>query len=85
VLAEPSFVLNDPVPGLKLVARGDLILNFDLAADFGSVLEWLKKYRDRRMELADACLVCLGDPSMRAEFGVWTNRIFACTGGMGEP
>jgi len=61
VLAELSFVINDPIPGLKLVARGDLILDFDLRANLGRVLELLDRYRDRRMELADACLVRMSE------------------------
>jgi len=57
VLTELAFVIDDPIPGLKLVARGDLILDFDLAGNLGRVLDLLDRYRDRRMELADACLV----------------------------
>ena len=57
VLVELAFVIDDPAPGLKLIARGDLILDFDLNANLGRILELLDKYRDRRMDLADACLV----------------------------
>ena len=35
----------------------DAILSFDLAAQAGSVLALLKKYADRDMDLADACIV----------------------------
>jgi uncharacterized protein len=61
VLAELGFVINSPIPGLKLVARGDLILDFDLRANLDRVLELLDKYRDRQMELADACLVRMSE------------------------
>jgi uncharacterized protein len=70
VLAELSFVINDPTPGLKLVARGDLILDFDLAANVGRVLELLDKYRDRQMELADACLVRMSELTDACK--IWT-------------
>ena len=70
VLTELSFVIDDPMPGLKLVARGDLILDFDLNANLGRVLELLDKYRDRRMDLADACLVRMTELTDRCK--VWT-------------
>ncbi len=67
---ELSFVINDPIPGLKLVTRGDLILDFDLRAQLDRVLELLDKYRDRRMELADACLVRMSELTDACE--IWT-------------
>jgi predicted nucleic acid-binding protein len=70
VLTELAFVINDPVPGLKLVARGDLILDFDLAANAGHVLNLLEKYAARRMDLADACLVRMSELTDACK--VWT-------------
>jgi uncharacterized protein len=70
VLVELSYHLNDPIPGIKLVLRGDLILDFDLAAESRHVLDLLHKYRDRRMELADACLVRMTELETRCK--VWT-------------
>ena len=70
VLTELAFVIDDPIPGLKLVARGDLILNFDLAANIARVLELLDKYRDRQMELADACVVRMTELTDACK--VWT-------------
>ncbi len=70
VLVELGFVINDPVPGLKLVARGDLILDFDLAANLPRVLELLEKYHDRQMELADACVVCMSELTDACK--IWT-------------
>ena len=43
VLAELSFVINNPIPGLRMVARGDLILDFELRANLDRVLELLDK------------------------------------------
>lgn len=70
VLVELSYHLNDAVPGMKLVERGDLILDFDLAEEFLPVLELLHKYRDRKMDLADACLVRMTE--LNAQSKIWT-------------
>jgi predicted nucleic acid-binding protein len=70
VLAEACSFLPDSRPVLKLVARGDLILGFDLAAELPKVLALATKYADRPMDLADACVVRMSElqPSCR----VWT-------------
>jgi predicted nucleic acid-binding protein len=70
VLAELSFVINDPIAGLKLVARGDLILDFDLSENLDRVLELLDKYQDRQMELAEACLVRMSELTDACK--IWT-------------
>src|SRR5437588_730508 len=57
VLDELSFLLGNPRLGIKLVARGDLILDFSLLQNVHEVLELLEKYADQPMDLADACLV----------------------------
>jgi predicted nucleic acid-binding protein len=70
VLVELSYHLNDAVTGMKLVERGDLILDFNLAAETKSVLDLLHKYRDRKMELADACLVRMTE--LESQSKIWT-------------
>ena len=70
VITELAFVIDDPVPGLKLIARGDLILGFELPANIARVLELLEKYRDRHMDLADACLVRMTELTDACK--VWT-------------
>jgi len=70
VLVELAFVLGSPIPGLQLLENGDLILDFNLAVEFGSVLELLHKYHDRRMDLADACLVRMTE--LNAQSKIWT-------------
>jgi uncharacterized protein len=70
VLIELAFVIDNPIPGLKLVARGDLILDFDLRPNLGRVLELLEKYKGRKMELADACLVRMTELTDACK--VWT-------------
>ena len=59
VLDELGFLTGDARIGLRLLARGDLVLDFDLSANVARVLEILDKYADRQMDLADACLVCM--------------------------
>ncbi len=70
VLDELSFLLGSAIPGLQLVIRGDLIVDFDLADEATAVLELLHRYRDRRMDLADACLVRMTELESRCK--VWT-------------
>lgn len=70
ILVELSFHLNDPIPGMKLVERGDLLLDFNLAAETEQVLELLHKYADRKMELADACLVRMSE--LNSQCKIWT-------------
>ncbi len=55
---------------MKLIQYGDLVLDFDLAAETESVLDLLQKYRDRKMELADACLVRMSELNSRCK--IWT-------------
>jgi predicted nucleic acid-binding protein len=40
-----------------MIHAGEIVLAFDLAAQAASVLALLKKYADRDMDLADACIV----------------------------
>lgn len=70
VLAEACSFFPDPTPVLKLVARGDLILEFDLRRELPKVLGLVTKYADQPMDLADACVVRMSEllPASR----VWT-------------
>jgi uncharacterized protein len=70
VLVELAFVFGSPIPGLELLHRGDLILDFDLATETKPVLDLLHKYRDRNMELADACLVRMAE--LNSQCKIWT-------------
>jgi predicted nucleic acid-binding protein len=70
VLVELSYHLNDPIPGMKLVEHGDLILDFNLSAEAASVLDLLHKYHDRKMELADACLLRMTE--LNSQCKIWT-------------
>ena len=70
VLDELSFLTGDARIGIRLVARGDVVLDFSLRAHIPRVLELLDKYSDRQMELADACLVCMSELTDSCK--VWT-------------
>jgi predicted nucleic acid-binding protein len=72
VLAEAGSFFSDPVGLLKLVSRGDLIIDpeFVLASEWPGVLDLASKYSDRPMDLADACLVRMTELSIRSR--VWT-------------
>ena len=70
VLDELAFLVGDPRLGMKLVARGDLVLDFQLADHVGEVLALLEKYADVPMDLADACIVRMTELQDRCK--VWT-------------
>ena len=70
VLDELAFLIADPRLGVKLVARGDVILGFQLADHISEVLELLEKYADRPIDLADACIVRMTELHDRCK--VWT-------------
>lgn len=46
-----------PAAIVEMIQAGEIVLAFDLAAQAASVLALLKKYDDREMDLADACIV----------------------------
>lgn len=72
VLAEAASFFQDPVGLLRLVSRGDLVIDteFLLARELSGVLALATKYADRPMDLADACLVRMTELIPRCR--VWT-------------
>ena len=72
VVLEPAWVLGAPLPILALLARRDLILDpaFDFRAQIPRLLELCRKYADRHMDLADACLVRMTE--LTASCTIWT-------------
>ena len=70
VLAEACRFFPDPKPVLKLVARGDLVLGFDLAGELARVLALVTPYADQPMDLADACVVRMSE--LLSSCKVWT-------------
>jgi predicted nucleic acid-binding protein len=61
VLAEISASLGTPKPVLEMLRLGDLEIGFDLANNLVEVLALAKKYRDQKMDLADACVVRMSE------------------------
>lgn len=72
VLTEAASFFPDPVLLLRLLERGDLRLDeaFDLELELPAVKALAEKYRDRPMDLADACLVRMTELTARCK--VWT-------------
>jgi predicted nucleic acid-binding protein len=72
VLVEAGSFFPDPVGLLRLVSRGDLVIDpdFVLAREWPGVLELATKYSDRPMDLADACIVRMSEMCVRCR--VWT-------------
>jgi len=57
VLAEAAALTGRPAAIVEMIQSGEIVLAFDLAEQTEGVLALLKKYRDRDMDLADACVV----------------------------
>lgn len=72
VALEAAWVLDNPLPVLLLLARRDLVLDpaFDFATEIPRLLELCRKYADRSMDLADACLVRMTELTARCK--IWT-------------
>ena len=70
VLDELAYIVGDARLGIKLIARGDLVLGFPLKDHVPEVLALLEKYADRPMDLADACIVRMTELSDQCK--VWT-------------
>jgi len=56
-LAEAAALTGQPSAIVEMVQQGELVLAFSLADQAAGVLSLLRKYADRRMDLADACIV----------------------------
>lgn len=57
VLAEAAALTGQPAAIVEMVHAGEIILAFNLSEQAAGVLSLLEKYRDRKMDLADACIV----------------------------
>jgi uncharacterized protein len=57
VCGEVAAVLGTADPILLMIERGDVVIDFDLQAETSAVRKLVRKYADRPMDLADACLV----------------------------
>lgn len=65
VIAESCFLLRNlsgaPEAVIENVLAGIFQLPFQLSREVASLKQILRKYRDRKIDLADACLICLAD------------------------
>jgi predicted nucleic acid-binding protein len=57
VMAEAAALTGQPAALVEMIQSKEIILAFDLADQTAGVLALLKKYGDREMDLADACIV----------------------------
>jgi predicted nucleic acid-binding protein len=72
VILETAWMLDSPIRVLTLLARGDLVIDpdFDFAVEVPRLLELCRKYADRPMDIADACLVRMTELTSRCK--LWT-------------
>lgn len=56
-MAEAAAMTGRPAAIVEMIQAQEIVLSFDLSEHTGGVLSLLKKYRDREMDLADACIV----------------------------
>ena len=72
VILETAWVLGSPLGVLSLLSRRDLVLDptFVFAREVPRLLELCRKYSDRSMDLADACLVRMTE--LTAKCKIWT-------------
>jgi predicted nucleic acid-binding protein len=56
-VAEVAAMTGQPAAIVEMIQSGEIVLAFDLSEQTASVLSLLKKYSDRDMDLADACIV----------------------------
>jgi len=61
VLTEAARLLGNPGPVLATVADGLVVCPWDLCEYHARVRELVRKYADRPMDLADACLVAMSE------------------------
>ena len=61
VLAEIAASIGSAEPVLEMLQAGDLEIALELGANTAEVLRLVKKYRDQRMDLADACVVRMSE------------------------
>ena len=56
-MAEAAAMTGQPAAIVEMIQAGEIVLSFNLSEQAASVLALLKKYADRNMDLADACIV----------------------------
>jgi predicted nucleic acid-binding protein len=61
VLAEVSASVGSPLPVLEMLLAGDLEMAFQIEKHAPELLALTRKYRDQKMDLADACVVRMSE------------------------
>jgi uncharacterized protein len=61
VLAEVSASIGTPLPVLEMLVVGDLEMAFQIEGHAPEVMALARKYRDQRMDFADACIVRMSE------------------------
>ena len=56
-MAEAAAMTGQPAAIVEMIQAEEILLAFDLSGQTAGVLSLLKKYRDYKMDLADACIV----------------------------
>lgn len=78
-MAEAAAMTGRPAAIVEMIQAGEIVLAFDLTEQAASVLALLKKYADREIDLADACIVRMSELARecrvvtldRADFSVY--------------
>jgi predicted nucleic acid-binding protein len=60
-MAEAAAMTGRPAAIVEMIQAREILLHFDLSDQTAAVLALLKKYRDRDMDLADACIVRMSE------------------------
>jgi predicted nucleic acid-binding protein len=61
VLAEVSASIGSPLPVLEMLIAGDLEMAFQIEEHAPEVTALARKYRDQKMDFADACIVRMSE------------------------
>lgn len=98
VIVESCYLLRNLLGAseavIENVAAGIFQIPFQLSRETAGVRQVLRKYRDRKIDLADACLICLADEfgaedilTLDRDFGVYRwgkNKPFRMLPGLGQ-
>ena len=61
ILAEVAAVIGNPDDVLRMLQLGDLVISLDLQLEAAAIRALVAKYKDRPMDLGDACCVRLAE------------------------
>jgi predicted nucleic acid-binding protein len=60
-MTEAAAMTGQPSAIVEMIQAEEIVLDFDLSAQTAAVLSLLKRYRNREMDLADACIVRMSE------------------------